>query len=139
MTKSTSPSIPTVAMKLACVKEKWQNALPMDLLPQEEEGNFVGLGHLPMLESVGSRHANFPEHEKISKELAMFLRATNPTNNVNPGRLQGMLQSGSFSSSVTSTIGYEWPHYVMSQDKEHITRESQRNSGLYTFVIIVDV
>ena len=130
----SSPKIPTVAMKLMFLKGKWQNALPIDLLPREEAGDKVGLGHLPLLESIGSRNPVFPEHDKVAKELSLFLRGTTGTNNMNMARLQSFLESGTFPVSVTGLINFDWPAYEEGQ-AENNRRESV--TGWILFVAIV--
>ena len=119
-TDLSSHLIPTVTMKLAFSKGRWQNALPMDLLPQEEDDEGVGLGHLPLLESIGARNPVFPKHEMVAKELSLFLRGTNPTNNVNPQAIRGILQGGTIPSSVTGRVTYEWPLYNREEDQSTV-------------------
>ena len=105
-----SPLIPTVALKLFRMGGRWQNALPMDLLPKEEEGDNVGIGHFPLLESVGAEEPFFPTNEALVTQLSAFLRSNNCTNNVNPGRLSGILSGdNTLPTSTTGVISYEWP------------------------------
>ena len=111
-TSSVSPRIPTIAMKLDNVRGMLRNGLAVDLLPKEQEDNGVGLGHFPLLESIGSVNPMFPSHENIGEELAKFLRGTNPTNNMKPARLQSMLQSGDLlSGTMSGTISFQWPAF----------------------------
>ena len=99
-------------MKLNFAKGKLQNALPLDLVPAERPEDRVGLGVLPILESIGSASPVFPEHDDIAEQLSNLLRKTAPTNNVNVARMRVMLQTASFSQTPTGPITYEWPEYV---------------------------
>ena len=126
----SSPKIPTLAMKLAFVKGRWQNAMVMELLPQEEVGDKVGLGHMPLLESIGSRNPVFPEHDKLARELAAFLRGTHATNNMNMTRLNSVFDSGVFPNTQTGPITFEWPPFQEAQGEES-RRES--TSGVCSF------
>ena len=53
-------------MKLWLSKGKIQNGFPLDLLPVEQESDRVGLGHLPLLECIGSSTAVLPKHEDVA-------------------------------------------------------------------------
>ena len=111
----SSPYIPTVALKLFFTKGKLVNALPLDLVPAERQEDRVGLGVLPLLESIGSSSPAFPAHEDIAEQLANLLRKTNPPNNVNVARIRVMLQASSFPQTTTSSITYEWPEFTRQQ------------------------
>ena len=107
----TSPFIPTVAMKLGFSRGKPQNGLPIALLPAEQKEDKVGLGHLPLVEVIGTTSPKLPSHDDLEEQLAMFLRGTNPTNNVAPSRIQALLEADSFPTTATGNISYEWPEY----------------------------
>ena len=47
--EENSPRVPTVAMKPYFFKGKYQNALPIDLIPAEQPDDRIGLGVLPLL------------------------------------------------------------------------------------------
>ena len=55
-----SEFIPTLVMKLWHANGRPQNALPVDLMPRERLEDKVGLGILPLLESVGVGCLSFP-------------------------------------------------------------------------------
>ena len=55
----------------------------MDLLHQKEVGDRVGLGLMPLLESIGSRNPVCPEQEKVDRVLATFLRGAHATKKIN--------------------------------------------------------
>ena len=113
-----SSLVPTVAMKLGYTDNIYRNGLTLNLLPSEKPSDCAGLGHLPLLESVGASNPVFPEHEVIARELASFLRGTNPTNNVNPGRLHGIMQAGVLPSTTTGTISFEWPPFAGTEEPD---------------------
>ena len=106
----------TVAMKLGYTDNVYRNGLTLDLLPTEKPSDSVGLGHLPLLESVGATNPVFPEHEAIARELTSFLCSTNPTNNVNPGRLHGIMQAGVLPTTTTGTLSFEWPDFSGTEE-----------------------
>ena len=102
-----SSLVPTVAMKLGYTDNIYRNGLTLDLLPSEKPSDCAGLGHLPLLESIGATNPVFPEQEVLARELASFLRGTNPTNNVQPGRLHGIMQAGVLPTTTMETISFE--------------------------------
>ena len=104
-------------MKLFYVKGKMVNALPLDLVPVERPEDKVGLGILPILESIGSSSPVFPEHEEIARQMFDLLRKTTTTNNVNVSRMRVMLQASSFPQTVTGIISYDWPEYTRQQEE----------------------
>ena len=113
-----SPMVPTLTMKLGQVNGRLQNAMPLCLLPQEQEEDNLGLGHLPLLEAVGSGNPVFPEHDSIASEMSAFLRAANPTNNVNPGRMQNIFEGTEPLAKVpTGKVVYEWPEHEASTER----------------------
>ena len=107
-----SPMVPTLAMKLAVINNRFQNALPLCLMPQEQVEDKIGLGHFPLIEAVGAGSPVFPIHEAIAEEMSAFLRATNPTNNVNYGRFKSILDGSTPVAKVpTGKVVYEWPEF----------------------------
>ena len=106
-----SPFIPTMALKLWAVNRKLLNGFPLALMPTESEGDGVGLGHLPLLEAIGSTNPTLPSHDDIGEQLCLFLRSLGLTNNVNQARLYTMLSPGNFPSSVTGSLAYQWPEF----------------------------
>ena len=128
---TTSQYIPTLAMKLYHAGGRLQNALPVDLLPQEKPDDKIGLGIFPLLESVGSGTTKFPTHDAIAVELNNLLRRQHPTNNVNLGRLNHMLQDDVLPSSTTGTVRFDWPEFVPEEaGAEARAGGPQRVSGL---------
>ena len=110
-----SPMVPTLTMKLGLVNGRYQNALPLSLVPQEQDDDNLGLGHLPLLEAVGSGNPIFPDHDMIAGEMSSLLRATNPTNNVNPGRMRSIFEGSEALAKVpTGKVVYEWPEMETS-------------------------
>ena len=107
--KESSPVIPAIAMKLGLAKGKIQNGFPLDLLPVEQESDRVGLGHLPLLECIGSSTAVLPKHEDVARQLSRLMRNLNPTNNVNPSRIRSILAGETLPLNPTGSISYEWP------------------------------
>ena len=106
-----SQFIPTLAMKLMFVRGKLQNGFPLDLLPVEKADDRFGFGHLPMLEAIGSRDPKLPEHEDLEEQLCLFMRKVSGTNKVSPQRLESMLMSENFPSSVTGNVAFMWPEF----------------------------
>ena len=115
--ESSSPAIPTVALKLWFSKGKLQNALPLDLIPTERPEEKVGFGTFPLLESIGNMTPKFPESDEIGEQLNRLLRGVNPTNNVNPARLRTLLQT-TITTNPTGPISYEWPEFVRGQAED---------------------
>ena len=113
--EASSPIIPAIAMKLGLSKGKIQNGFPIDLLPVEEERDMIGLGHLPLLECVGSSAAVLPRHEDVARQLSRLMRNLNPTNNVNPSRIRSILAGETLPTNPTGTISYEWPDLEVVQ------------------------
>ena len=107
--EESSPVIPAIAMKLGLAKGKIQNGFPLDLLPVEQESDRVGLGHLPLLECIGSSTAVLPKHEDVARQLSRLMRNLNPTNNVNPSRIRSILAGETLPLNPTGSISYEWP------------------------------
>ena len=128
-----SEYIPTLAMKLSHAMGRPQNALPLNLVPMERPEDKVGLGTLPLLESVGSGLPKFPSHDDIAAELDQLLRTLHTTNNMNLGRLTNVLEEGALPTTTTGRLDYEWPEYV-SAEEEPVGRSaaaaSHRASGL---------
>ena len=106
-----SPFIPTMALKLWVANRKLLNGFPLALMPTERAGDGVGLGHLPLLEAIGSTNPTLPGHDDIEEQLCLFLRLLGLTNNVNQARLYTMLTPGNLPSSVTGTLAFQWPEY----------------------------
>ena len=78
-----SELVPTIALKLGWAKGKPLNGYLVDLMPHEREEDKVGLGVLPLLETIGSSNPSLPNHEDLEEQLCLLLRAVVATNNVN--------------------------------------------------------
>ena len=113
-----SPLASTIAVKLHVSRTKAQNGRPVKLLPQEEEGDDFGLGHLPLLELVGPGIPVLPDHDDIEAELVAFLRAVQPTNNVALARLEERYSEEGFPAAASGRINYSWPSYRGPVDLE---------------------
>ena len=134
--RATSPLIPTIAMKLWVAKGKFQNGYPLDFLPVEEESKSVGLGHLPLLECVGSGSPTLPNHEDVAAQLCRLLKNLNSTNNTNPQRVKSLLEPGAVWPLVTTgNISYEWPDYE-SHDRDRIGSVASNVTGPCFYVCI---
>ena len=108
----SSPNCPTVAMKLLAIGGRSWNARPVDLLPRETESDRVGMGHLPLIESIGSGSYTLPDRDLMEQEVTQLLRAINPTNNVSIARLADLYDNpATFSSSLTGSVSHQWPEY----------------------------
>ena len=107
-----SPFIPAIAMKLSLVNGKYQVGFPMDFLPVEQEGDRVGLGHLPLIECIGSGVPVLPKQADIATQLKNLLGNLQPTNNVNPQRFRSLMSGQALPQTTTGSISYEWPDYV---------------------------
>ena len=127
-----SPFIPAIAMKLSLVNGKYQVGFPMDFLPVEQEVDRVGLGHLPLIECVGSGAPVLPKQSDITTQLKNLLGNLQPTNNVNPQRFRSLMSGQALPQTTTGSISYEWPDYVVT-----VTNEAKETptclSDLYTF------
>ena len=106
-----SPMIPTVALKLRVTCNKPQNSYPVAFLPTEGANDRVGLGHFPLVETVGSTKPKLPETDDLEEQLCSFLRDVTPTNNMVPYHLAKMLTPGNFPSHLNGKILYSWPEY----------------------------
>ena len=116
--RHNSPLIPTIAMKLFVTKGKFQNGFPLDFLPVEGESESVGLGHLPLLECVGSGSPTLPKHEDVAAQLSRVLKNLNSTNNTNPQKVRSLLEPGAVWPLVTTgNISYEWPDNNHERDR----------------------
>ena len=128
----TSPNIPTIAMKLGVNKGVHQNGLLLTLSPSEDPEDKVGMGHYPILESIGSTAPVFPDPDDVAKQLNRMLRNNHATNNVNGSRLKTILQADTLPSSVTGQIRFEWPEYTGNRP---MTTATQRNATGYLLSI----
>ena len=127
--RSNSPLIPTIAMKLWVAKGKFQNGFPLDFLPVEGEKESFGLGHLPLLECVGSSSPVFPKHEDVADQLSRVLRNLNSTNNTNPQKVRSLLEPGAVWPQVTTgNISYEWPDSV-SLERDRVVSVASNITG----------
>ena len=108
-----SQHVPTVAMKLWVANGKYQNGFPLDFLPVEQKEDRIGLGHLPLLECIGSTAPVLPSHDEIARQLKNFLQNLNPTNNVNIARMRSVMNGSSLPQTTTGLISYGWPDYVI--------------------------
>ena len=106
-----STLIPTIAMKLWFSRGIPQNGFPVVFLPSERASDKVGLGHLPLFETVGNTDPHLPEHNEVEEELCSFLRDVAPTNNVAPDRLVSMIEPDSFPSRASGHISFWWPEF----------------------------
>ena len=106
-----SPLIPTIAMKLWFSRGIPQNGFPIVFLPTERSSDKVGLGHLPLFETVGSTDPHMPEHNEVEEELCSFLRDVAPTNNVAPDRLASMIEPDNFPARASGHISFWWPEF----------------------------
>ena len=125
--------IPTLAMKLWHAQGKWNNGLPMDFLPLEKASDRVGLGHLPLIESVGRVEPCMPNHDDLEEQLVSFLRNVDPTNNVKQTRLEGLMVAGSFPVTATGSIHFMWPEYRGPIEGESSSSEPNNATGLLWF------
>ena len=108
----SSPHCPTVAMKLLTIGGRSWNAKPVDFLPTEKDTDCVGVGHLPLLESIGDGNPVFPDVNKVEEEVSTFLGGVYPTNNVSVARILDLYESpATFSSSMTGSVSHRWPEY----------------------------
>ena len=57
-----SPLIPTLLLKLGWARGRPVNGCPLGLIPSERQEDRVGLGVLPLIESIGSTDPKLPEH-----------------------------------------------------------------------------
>ena len=130
----SSALIPSIAMKLWVAKGKFQNGFPMDLLPLECETDKIGLGHLPLLECVGSTTPVLPEHDDVASQLALIMRNLNPMNNMNTPKVRSLLEDegADWPQTATGTIGYEWPEETQSRGR--VTSLSSTATGLFPYV-----
>ena len=107
----TSPNCPTVALKLLYKQGKYWNGRPVLLCPTEQLADKAGLGHLPLLEAIGSGEASYPDTDELEKQLVSFLRASCPTNNVATARVFDLYDRPETFTSSLKTTGFEWPEY----------------------------
>ena len=107
-----APRIPTIGVKLLQQGNRSFLSLPIPLAPTEPTGERLGLGHLPLLESVGVGQVNFPITDDIEESTVTFLCAVHPTCNVAPARLLGLLATAeTLDSTPLGSISHEWPEY----------------------------
>ena len=128
-----SPLIPTVALKLWWFKGTLRNGYPSLLLPSEGRDDKVGLGVLPLIESIGAMDPMLPEHDDLEKQLCLLMCKVTGTNNVNIQRWANLTSEGNFPPSVTGVIQFSWPEY-----RGPLSQGGSRNaSGLCLYDIYV--
>ena len=109
-------------VKLWSYKGRAQNGLPVSLLPIEDTKDGVGMGHHPLLESVGA---------EVDRQVATLLRDCHPTNN-SVAQLQNLLASKTMPTSTTGLLTFEWPVYIRDSQATSMAA-SQSAAGLFMF------
>ena len=135
----SSPNIPTIALKLGFSKGVHTNGLLLTLMPTEDPQDKVGLGHVPLLESIGSMAPTFPDTEEVAKQLSQVLRNNHPTNNVNVSRLRGILQADSLPSATPGQVRFEWPQYQPSRQPRNTSGQQATGQACFPFLILLSV
>ena len=109
----SSSNLPTIGIKLHNLQGKLWNACPVDLLPVEQPGDQLGLGHLPLVEVIGGGQVVFPDPDLFEQESISLMRNLNYTNNAAMGRILGLYDTATTFTTAPrapNTV-YEWPEY----------------------------
>ena len=77
----TSNHIPMVPVKLGRVGNRLLNGLVIPLFCKKDPSCKIGVGSIPILESIGPDSVVFPDFEEIRKEVFAFFRDVRTTNN----------------------------------------------------------
>ena len=96
----------------------------------EEEREGVGMGTLPLIESVGSSAPNFPDSEELADQLSRLMRQLNATNNVNTGRFRTLMQGDTFPQGTSGKLVFEWPEFRPAENFRESSRQPNTNAGV---------